>query len=156
MSCFNTNEVKDERLKSYLRITPVHCSLSKREVHYLRHLPRMLSTSKWWYNLIYQETVAAFISKIHVTQAETRFIIIYLDKIEAKRKYMKPNKYLMPGVSFNLREPKISIIGIHTSDFLSSWSAQNLKKIYIYNLLQINNSFAYLCSNFNTIVRSRL
>lgn len=38
--------------------------------------------------------------------------------------------YLVPGVSFDLRELKFGVIWIHTLDFFTSWCSKNLKRTF--------------------------
>jgi hypothetical protein len=39
-------------------------------------------------------------------------------------------EYLVPRMRFDLREPKISIIRVHTPNFLSSWSPKYPDNLY--------------------------
>jgi hypothetical protein len=38
--------------------------------------------------------------------------------------------HLVPWTSFDLRKLEFCVVGIHTPDFLSRWSAQNLQEVY--------------------------
>ncbi|BAS98160.1 Os06g0547933 [Oryza sativa Japonica Group] len=44
--------------------------------------------------------------------------------------------YLVPWACFYLRKFEFCVIGIHTTDFLSRWSTQNLQEVTVFQFFQ--------------------